>query len=111
MSSSGAVETVVRAETLSYAKRRAQELRADLDVRGTHPDVLKFCREELLGDNYFHAVLEAVKSVVEKIRARTGLTDDGAILVDHALSGNPQCSPSTPCRTTVRLVSSEALQI
>jgi hypothetical protein len=38
------------------------------------PDVLKFCREELVADNYFHAVLEAVKSIADKLRVRTGLT-------------------------------------
>lgn len=75
--------------TLTAAQRRAQELRADLQNRGTHPDVLKYCREELLADNYFHAVLEAVKSVAEKLRQRTGLTDDGSALVDRALGGSP----------------------
>ncbi len=30
--------------------------------------MLRFCREELLADNYFHAVLEAVKSVADKMR-------------------------------------------
>ncbi|MBT1516528.1 TIGR02391 family protein [Bradyrhizobium sp. SRL28] len=89
VNAAGVVESVERAETLSEAKRRAQELRADLNVRGAHPDVLKFCSEELLADNYFHAVLEAVKSVGEKIRAKTGLTDDGSALVDRALAGNP----------------------
>ena len=54
-----------------------------------HPDVLVFCREELLADNYFHAVLEAANSVLEKLRQRTGLTDDGNALVDRALSGDP----------------------
>jgi Protein of unknown function (Hypoth_ymh) len=82
---SGTLAGVDQASTLSEAQRRAQELRADLTTRGVHPDVLRFCREELLADNYFHAVLEAVKSVAEKLRARTGLTDDGAALVDRAL--------------------------
>jgi uncharacterized protein (TIGR02391 family) len=50
---------------------------------------LRFCQEELLADNYFHAVLEAVKSVGEKIRAKTGLTDDGGTLIDQALGGTP----------------------
>jgi uncharacterized protein (TIGR02391 family) len=54
-----------------------------------HPDVLKFCREELLTDDYFHAVLEAAKSVLDKIRSKTGLTDDGNILIDRALAGDP----------------------
>jgi uncharacterized protein (TIGR02391 family) len=87
--SSGTIIPVNAARTLSEAARRAQELRADLTSRGVHPDVIAFCREELLADNYFHAVLEAVKSVADKLRNRTGLTDDGAVLVDRALCGDP----------------------
>ena len=62
-------------------------MREDLELRSVHPDVLKFCREELLAENYFHAVLEATKSVADKLRGRTGLTDDGATLVDRSLAG------------------------
>ena len=72
-------------KTLPEAQRRAQELKGHLISRGVHPDVLKFCKSELLADNYFHAVLEAVKSIGDKLRKRTGLTDDGATLVDRAL--------------------------
>ncbi|MEP3630547.1 MAG: TIGR02391 family protein [Hyphomicrobiales bacterium] len=72
-------------KTLPEAQKRAQELKNDLISRGVHPDVLKFCKSELLADNYFHAVLEAVKSVGDKLRSRTGLTDDGAALVDRTL--------------------------
>lgn len=43
-----------------------------------------YCRYTL---NYFHAVLEAAKSIFDKLRRLTGLTDDGASLVDKALSG------------------------
>ncbi|MHC2423122.1 uncharacterized protein (TIGR02391 family) [Sinorhizobium meliloti] len=85
----GTLISTFAATTLSEAARRAQELRKDLVSRGVHPDVLRFCRDELLADNYFHAVLEAVKSVAEKIRQRTGLTDDGGGLVDRAFSGSP----------------------
>lgn len=74
-----------RSKTLPEAQKRAQELRDNLISRGVHPDVLKFCKSELVADNYFHAVLEAVKSVGDKLRTRTGLTDDGATLVDRAL--------------------------
>jgi uncharacterized protein (TIGR02391 family) len=49
--------------------------------------VLRFCREELVSDNYFHAILEAAKSVADKLRDRTGFTDDGVALVDRALTG------------------------
>ncbi|WP_413469295.1 TIGR02391 family protein, partial [Pseudomonas gessardii] len=65
------------------------ELRADLEGRGVHPDVLRFCRAELLADNYFHAVQEAVKSVADKMRSRAGVRDDGATLVDRVLAGHP----------------------
>ncbi len=85
------------ARTLSEAQRRARELRVDLEGRGVHPDVLEFCRSELLADNYFHAVLEAVKSVADKLRIRTGLTDDGAALVDRVLGGNPPLLAINPC--------------
>jgi len=95
----GTLAPVEQARTLSEAQRRAQELRADLTTRGVHPDVLRFCREELLADNYFHAVMEAVKSVADKLRARTGLTDDGAPLIDRALTGDPPMLAINPLKT------------
>ena len=77
-----------RVTTLSQAERRARELRSDLTARGVHPDVLKFCKAELLNDNYFHAVLEATKSIAHKMRERTGLLDDGAPLADFVFGGD-----------------------
>jgi uncharacterized protein (TIGR02391 family) len=83
----GTLESAAKATTIGEAENRARKLREDLDSRRVHPDVLKFCRSELLEDNYFHAVLEAVKSVAEKVRSRTGLLDDGATLVQRAFGG------------------------
>jgi len=54
-----------------------------------HADAICFCCAELLETNppnYFHAVLEATKSVAQKIREKTGLSGDGADLVDPAFS-------------------------
>jgi uncharacterized protein (TIGR02391 family) len=73
------------AQTLTQAEEAASALRKTLIERKVHPDVLKFCRAELVADNYFHAVFEATKSVAEKLRDRSGLTTDGAALVDGAL--------------------------
>lgn len=87
MNATGELVSVEQARTLTEAQRRAAELRTDLEIRNVHPDVLRFCREELLADNYFHAVLEAAKSVADKLRDRTGLNEDGADLVDQALGG------------------------
>lgn len=96
---SGTLRSSERATTLSEAQRRADELRTDLAARGIHPDVLRFCKAELVVDDYFHAVLEAVKSVAEKLRAKTGLSDDGAHLVDRALSGTPPMLAINPLTT------------
>lgn len=95
----GILKEVQQARTLSEAQRRAQELSADLVMRGVHADVLKFCREELLADDYFHAVLEAVKSVMDKLRERTGLADDGNTLIDRALTGDPPMLAINPMKT------------
>jgi uncharacterized protein (TIGR02391 family) len=75
-----------RAETLSEAAQHANSLRTELRRRGTHPDVLRYCGDEILTRNAFHAQLEAAKSVFDKIRDRTGLAGDGAALVDAALA-------------------------
>ena len=79
---------VIRApvETLTEAQRREHRLRADLEKRGVHTDVLRSCRAELLQENYFHVVLEATKSIAQKLRDRTGLASDGAELADAALA-------------------------
>jgi uncharacterized protein (TIGR02391 family) len=79
--------------TADDARARADALRAKLNARQVHPDVLRYCRAELVQRNYFHAVLEASKSVSAKIRAVTGLRSDGAQLVDEAFSLNGNMSP------------------
>jgi uncharacterized protein (TIGR02391 family) len=76
------------AATLSEAERRASKLRDALQQRNVEAEVLHFCRAELLEDNYFHAVLEATKSVAATIRLRTGLTSDGAELAQVAFGGS-----------------------
>ena len=83
----GSIVSTTSVKTLTEAENRAGKLSAKLKSRKVHKDVLKFCKAELLADNYFHAVQEAVKSVFDKIRSRTGLTDDGGTLVDRAFSG------------------------
>lgn len=80
----GKVVLATRSKTLSDAQKRANRLRRQLQERQVHADVLKFCKAELLQDNYFHAVFEATKSVADKIRCKSGLGKDGSQLVDAA---------------------------
>lgn len=80
---------VTVARTASEAAARTARLRSELERRGVHADVLRYCSEELLQDNCFHAVFEATKSVADKIRLRTGLGSDGSALVNAAFTGSP----------------------
>lgn len=72
------------ASTIEQALERANCLHAALVQRRVHADVLKYCQAELLQENYFHAVFEAMKSITAKIRSLTSLTGDGCDLVHDA---------------------------
>jgi len=82
----GEISRASKVKTISESERRANNLRQRLIERDAHPDVLRFCRAELLTDNYFHAVLEATKSVADKIRQKSGNNRDGAVLVDEVFA-------------------------
>lgn len=74
------------ATTISEAEQRASRLKDKLEQRNTHTTIFQYCKAELLAENYFHTVFEATKSIAETIRQRTGLTEDGAELVEKAFS-------------------------
>jgi uncharacterized protein (TIGR02391 family) len=82
----GQIRLRAAAKTIDQAEQKAQRLRCELLRRGVHADVLKFCTAELVKDDYFHAVLEATKSVSQKIRDKSGLGGDGGELATKALS-------------------------
>ena len=75
-----------KATTLDQAAQRAGTIRTELSRRGTHPDLLRYCTLELLQRNNFHALLEAAKSIPDRIRRETGQTGDGAELVKATLT-------------------------
>ena len=84
----GMLHKADRATTVTEAQQKANALRAALQPRQVHERVLSFCRAELIADNYFHAVLEAVKSVFDRIREMSGMEADGSALVDKVFSGD-----------------------
>jgi uncharacterized protein (TIGR02391 family) len=83
---SGQVANGAVARTLSQAAELADTLRTELRRRNTHPEVLKYCTQELLTRSYFHAMAEAVKGVMQRIRDLSGCTGDTAALIDDAFS-------------------------
>lgn len=83
----GKVVHADKATTLDAARARAGRLKAALESRVVHAEVLNYCRAELLDENYFHAVFEATKGVAERIRLMSGLHGDGTDLVTKAFAG------------------------
>lgn len=77
------------ARTLSEAEARARTIETKFRGRRIHPEVLKYCRAELMQDNYFHAVFEATKGLAERIRSMSRVSGDGAALVDRVFLSKP----------------------
>jgi len=82
----GKVVHTSKATTLKGARARAGALRSKLEDRKVHSEIFNYCEAELLEENYFHAVLEAVKRIADRVRMLSGLTADGAELVNKAFS-------------------------
>ena len=86
----GQFEKVTVAKTINDAQKRMQSILPKLRQRGVHARVIQYCNEELLKENYFHAVLEATKSLAEQVRQMSNLTEDGSPLYDKAFSNSSQ---------------------
>lgn len=86
ISEEGKLQKVKIAKTLKDAEERANRLKSKLKNRNAHDEIFKYCKAELLANNYFHSVFEAVKSLAERIRTKSGLTKDGSALIDEAFS-------------------------
>jgi len=82
----GCFRRVTAATTLDEAEMRVRTIQAKFQGRRLHPEVLRYCRTELMQDNYFHAVFEATKGLAQRIREMAGIQADGAALVDRAFS-------------------------
>lgn len=80
----GQIRRADTARTIDQALERANRLHAALIQRSVHADALAFCKSELLEENYFHAVFEAMKSITAKVRSLSGLSGDGCDLVHDA---------------------------
>ncbi len=90
----GKFSRVEKALTIDQARARADRLRSELERRNVHADVLTFCKAELVQENYFHAVLEATKSVSDKLRKKTGLTGDAGTIAYEALMPRKNGTPT-----------------
>lgn len=74
------------AKTQTEAQRRTATLTKTLRERGAHHEIFKYCKKDLLREDYFSALFEANKGLFERIRQLTGLQDDGACLIDKVFA-------------------------
>lgn len=90
LNKNGEFKLVASVKNLDDAQNRADKLISELQNRKVHNEALKYCKPELLQENYFHAVLEAVKGIADRVRGMTGLTSDGSELIEETLKiSNP----------------------
>jgi uncharacterized protein (TIGR02391 family) len=82
----GKFAVIDAATTIDEAHKRLNTITAKFKGRRIHAEVTKYCKAELLQDNYFHAVFEATKGLAQRIREKSGETLDGAALVDKVFA-------------------------
>ena len=85
LNDAGKLVTGATAQTLTEAAQHAKSLRVELNRRQAHSQVLRYCSQEILEGNPFHASLEAAKSVPDRLRDMTGMEGDGAALIDAVM--------------------------
>lgn len=83
----GRIARAKQAKTDTEALARSGRLQTVLAQRGAHAQVLAYCRPELVRDDYYEAVFEAIKGLGSRLREMTGIDADGHKLVDAALQG------------------------
>lgn len=86
LTDSGKIQQTDSVETVNDAHKRLLSFQNKLKMYEIHPRVLEFCQEELFQENYFHAILEASKSVFQRVRDISELELDGSKLIQQALS-------------------------
>lgn len=86
LAESGKFRHIDKAMSLTEAEQRANAYLYKLQSRNIHSMILLYCKPELLVDNYFHSVFEAIKSIADRVRSMTGLYADGNALIEVAFS-------------------------
>ncbi|MET9512038.1 TIGR02391 family protein [Streptomyces flavidovirens] len=82
----GQVARAAGASTLDEVARLAGRLKTEFNRRGIHPEIVKYCEEEIIRKSLFHAVFEATKGLSERLRQLSKSNLDGAELVDFCFS-------------------------
>ena len=85
----GKFREIEPASTISDVQIKVDNLKQELENRKAHDELFKYCKAELLQNNYFHSVLEANKGLFQRIRDISEVQADGNALIEQVFSSNP----------------------
>lgn len=85
----GTFSEITQARTISDAQQKADNLKNKLDMRSAHYEIFRYCKAELIDNNYFHSVFEANKGLFKRIRDLSEYNEDGTRLIEYVFSSNP----------------------
>lgn len=89
----GEVLQCKKAQTIPEAKERSQKIKTKIRGMRIHSEIIKYCDEEWLNEDYFHAIEEVAKSVFDRLRNMTGIQQDGGALVTSCFSSGQSGVP------------------
>ena len=85
----GTFSKTPKASRISDVEIIVNNLKLEVEKRKAHSEIFKYCKAELLQNNYFHAVFEANKGLFQRIRDLSGSKEDGSKLIEQVFSSNP----------------------
>lgn len=77
----GKIYPTVSTTSKREANERYDLLKSKLSERNIHPEIMKFCTQDIVNEDYFSIIFEASKSIYVKIRNMTGINLDGNKLI------------------------------
>lgn len=75
-----------KAQTIPEAQERSRKIKLKIRGMRIHSEIIKYCDEEWLNEDYFHAMEEVAKSVFDRLRNMTGIQQDGGALAISCFS-------------------------
>lgn len=94
ISQNGQLTLCPKASTISEAQERSQKIKNKIHGMKIHHNIISYCDEEWLRDDYFHAIEEVAKSVFDILKQKSGNhAIDGGALVDYCFALRDEKSP------------------
>jgi len=89
LNENGKFSEIAKACIISDVQIRVNNLKQEIEKRNGHLEITKYCKAELLVNNYFHSVFEANKGLFQRIRDLSECQNDGYNLIEQVFSHNP----------------------